>query len=529
MNKGVVKKSIVLGMILLVIGYSIIPGISGEIKQLGVKLDKNDTGEKKLYHSFFSNPPKEEWNKTFGGGLIDDAAYDVQQTSDGGFIIGGYTKSYGIATWNPWLIKTDSNGNEQWNRTYTYYSLPYLSGYIKSVQQTNDGGYILGCSFYNATSSKTNELSPFDINKQEYDYLMMMVLIKTDSNGNEIWNRTYSGVEYSWCFCVRQTTDGGYIATGGGNSTSYGSIDVYLLKTYSNGTAQWLNIYGISDMDEEGRWVQQTSDGGYIITGMSDCNYNTDWGKIWLIKTDADGIMTWNKKFEGTSFNSRIGPVTYGNSVQQTSDSGLIITGMIDNQGCLIKTDSNGNEAWRKTPFINDFSFFCFSGKQTFDGGYIATGNGLIKTDDMGNEQWNVTIPTPFQSGQQTTDGGYVIAGSTSGYYNGDAWLIKFGPESETPDLKFTITGGLGINLKITNNGTINYSGVSWQIHVEGGIFRLINYTVNGTVDIAVGKSKIVGTKMLFGFGGIKITANVDEMMKTANGIQFLILAIVKK
>jgi len=528
MNKGVVKKSIVLGMILLVIGSSILPGISGEMEQPSMKLDKKDTGEKKLYHACFSNPPNEEWNKTFGGD-VDDAAYDVQQTSEGGFIIGGYTKSYGIATWNPWLIKTDSKGNEQWNRTYNYYSLPYLSGYIKSVQQTNDGGYILGCSFYNATSSKSKELSPFDINKQEYDYLMMMVLIKTDSDGNEIWNRTYSGVEYSWCFCARQTTDGGFIATGGGNSTSYGSIDVYLLKTYPNGTMQWLKIYGTSDMDEEGHYVQQILEGGYIITGMSDCNYDTDWGKIWLIKTDANGNIVWNKKFEGTSRYFRIGPVTYGNSVQQTSDGGFIIAGIIDNQGCLLKTDSNGIEVWRKTPFINDFSFFCYSGKQISDGGYIATGNGLIKTDTLGNEQWNITIPTPFTSGQQTNDGGYIIAGSTSGYYNGDVWLIKFAPEGETPNLKFTITGGFGVHVKITNNGTTNYAGVAWQIHVEGGFFGSINYIVNGTVDIAIGELKKVGTGMLFGLGDLQITANVDEEMKTANGKQLFFFTKVKK
>jgi len=525
MNKEVIKKSIALGMILLVIGSSILPGISGQIEQQSLKSDKKDAGEKDLLHAFFSNPPKEEWNKTFGG-EADDAAYYVQQTSDGGFIIGGYTKSYGIATWNPWLIKTDFKGNEEWNRTYNFYSLDFLSGYVRSVQQTNDGGYILGCSFFNSTSTKSKELSPFDITKR--DYISLMVLIKTDSNGNEQWNKTYNGVEYSWCFYVRQTIDGGFIATGGGNSTSYGSIDVYLLKTYPNGTMQWLKTYGTSDMDEEGRWVQQTSDGGYIITGMSDCNYDTDWGKMWLIKTNANGIIVWNKKFEGTSRNSHIGPETYGNSVQQTSDNGFIIAGIIDNQGCLIKTDSNGNEEWRKIPFVNDFSFFCYSGKQTSDGGYIATGNGLIKTDTTGNEQWNVTIPTPFISGQQTTDGGYVIAGSTSGYYNGDAWLIKFGPEG-TPNLQFTITGGLGVHIKITNNGTINASGIAWQINVQGGLLGLMHKTVNGTVDIAIGKTKTVGTGMLLGLGGVQITAIVDEGTKITNGTQFFIFTLVKK
>jgi hypothetical protein len=427
---------------------------------------------------------------------------------------------------NPWLIKTDFKGNEEWNRTYSYYSLPYYSGYIQSVQQTSDGGYILGCTFYNAAPPKTKEVSPMDHHKQ--GFVSSMVLIKTDSNGNEQWNRTYSSVEYSWCFCIRQTTDGGYIATGGGNATSAGSINVYLLKTYPDGTIQWLKTYGTSDMDEEGHAVQQTSEGGYIITGMSDCNYDTDWGKIWLIKTDANGAMLWDKKFEGSSRHSLIGPETYANSVQQTSDSGFIIAGVIDNQGCLLKTDSKGNETWRKTPFLNDYSFFCYSGKQTLDGGYIATGNGLIKTDPFGNQEWNVTFPTPFTSGQQTTDGGYVIAGSTSSYYGGDVWVIKFRPEW-TSNLQVAFAGGLGVHVKITNNGTTTASGVAWQIDVQGGILGLIHKKVNGTVDIAKGETKTVETGMLLGFGGIQITATVDEGIKTADGTQFLIFTHIKK
>ena len=99
------------------------------------------------------------------------------------------------------------------------------------------------------------------------------------------------------------------------------------------------------------------------------------------------------------------------------------------------------------------YSFFCYSAKQTTDGGYIATGNGLVKTDGSGNEAWNITILTPFTAGQQTSDGGYVIAGSSNGYYNGDVWVIKFAQEPETPILSFTVTGGLGIHVKIANNG----------------------------------------------------------------------------
>jgi hypothetical protein len=360
-----------------------------------------------------------------------------------------------------------------------------------------------------------------------HGFLSSVVLIKTDSQGQEEWNRTYAGLNFSWCFCVRQTSDGGYIATGGGNASTDGSPDVFLLKTHPDGSLQWLKSYGTSDMDEEGYMVQETTDSGYIITGMSDCNYVKDWGKIWLIKTDASGTVVWDKKFEGNNGQMQVGLKNYGNSVEQTLDSGFIIAGVMNYQGCLLKTDVNGNEIWRKTPFLDGYSYFCYSAKQTTDSGYIATGNGLIKTDGSGNEVWNITIPTPFTAGQQTSDGGYVIAGSSSGYYNGDVWVIKFAPEPELPILSFTIMGGLGVHVKIANNGTMNAIGVVWHVHVEGGIFHGINHTVNGTVDVAVGETKTVGMGKFFGFGRIHVIARVGDATQTAKGKQILIFSIL--
>jgi hypothetical protein len=519
MTREVVKKSVIVGMLVLCLGVCITSCISGGSNQ---HLTVSD-GHPEILGGI---PPKEEWNKTFGGPNYDDAAYDVQQTNDGGFIIAGYAKSFGIALWNPWLIKTDSKGTMEWNKTFDYYSLPSVSGRIWSVQQTTDGGYILGCTFFNATLSNSGETRPF--HRMNHGFLSSTVLIKTDSLGNEEWNRTYAGLNYSWCFCVRQTSDGGYIATGGGNVSTDGSPNVFLLKTHTDGSLQWLKMYGTSDMDEEGHMVQETSDGGYIITGMSDCNYITDWGKMWLIKTDASGTVIWDNKFEGTTSQVSVGLKNYGNSVQQTRDSGFIIAGAMNYQGCLLKTDANGNETWRKTPFLNDAFFFGYSAKQTTDGGYIATGSGLVKTDSSGNEAWNVTLHTPFTAAQQTSDGGYVIAGSTAGYYNGDVWLIKFAPDPGTPNLSFTVTGGFGVHVKITNNGTANATGVAWQVHVEGGILHRMNHTVHGTVDVAAGETKTMKTNMFFGLGAIQVTVMVSDETKIVEGTQVLILSILK-
>ncbi|MCX6672102.1 MAG: FG-GAP repeat protein, partial [Euryarchaeota archaeon] len=111
-----------------------------------------------------------------------------------------------------------------------------------------------------------------------------------------------------------------------------------------------------------------------------------------------------------------------------------------------------------------------------------------------------------------------------NGANSGSAYVF-----TKTAGLTYSITGGLGVNLKITNTGTINVSGVPWLIHVEGGILGRINKTVNGTIDIPVGESKTVGTGMLFGFGAISITAKVADEEQTATGTQIIIFSMVKK
>jgi hypothetical protein len=204
MDNGVLTKSLVFGLLVLLLGTSLIPHTCGQIQQSRMFSERE-------HQTYSSSPPKEEWNKTFGG-ENDDFSNEVQQTKDGGFIIGGCTKSFGIALMNPWLIKTDSNGDEAWNRTYPYYSLPFISGNIRSVQQTEDNGYIIGCTL-------VNESLPID------GFISTMLLIKTDPDGNELWNRTYEGLEYSCCYCVRETSDGGFIATGGGSPTITATVN----------------------------------------------------------------------------------------------------------------------------------------------------------------------------------------------------------------------------------------------------------------------------------------------------------------
>ena len=290
----------------------------------------------------------EMWNRTFGDANFD-TGYSVQQTTDGGYILVGYTNSYGAGGTDCWLVKTDSNGTEAWNKTFG--GLSYEEAY--SVQQTTDGGYILAGRTRSYGAGKDD-----------------CWLVKTYSNGTEVWNKTFGGTDYDWAKSVQQTTDGGYILAGGTESYGDGLQDVWLLKTDSSGNEQWNKTFGGTGF-ESSMSVQQTEDGGYILAGYTT-SYGSGSNDFWLLKIDCNGTEQWNQTFGGTDADLAF-------SVQQTPDGGYILTGYTISYGAgymdfwLVKTDSSGNEQWNKTFGGPNFDE-ARSVQQTVDGGYILAG-----------------------------------------------------------------------------------------------------------------------------------------------------------
>lgn len=361
--------------------------------------------------------------KTFGG-ADTDIGNSIQQTSDGGYIITGLTKSFGIeGTVDVYLIKTDSHCNQSWYKSFGGSS----SDGGNSVQQTTDGGYII--TGYNSSHPV-------------YSLLDDVYLIKTDLQGNLLWHKKIGNDDTDQGYWVQQTIEGGYVIIGFTWSYDSNSRDVYLLKTDSQGNLEWYNTFGGSENDE-GYCVQQTTDGGYVITGYTK-SYGAGYFDIYLIKTDSQGNKEWIKTFGGTD-------TDIGYSIQQTSDGGYIITGQTNSyennkeKVYLIKTDSKGNQNWYRT-FDGLGSSIGKSIQQTFDGGYIIAGTTwdsstirasvyLIKTNSEGIQSWYKTFggtdDYKGNSVRQTSDGGYIITGSIQKYNGGGFDVIIIKTDSE--------------------------------------------------------------------------------------------------
>jgi hypothetical protein len=255
------------------------------------------------------------------GGTNDDYARTVQQTSDGGYIVAGYTESFGAGGSDIFLIKTDASGNIIWAKTYGGTNLDDAF----SVQQTTDGGYIVAGYTWSFGAGYSD-----------------IFLIKTDANGNVQWAKTYGGTNDDWAYSVQQTSDGGYIMAGTTWSFGAGWGDIFLIKTDANGNLQWAKTYGGGSYDYAYS-VQQTFDGGYIVAGTT-ASFSAGNYDIFLIKTDAKGNIQWAKTYGGTDILDSGIP-----SVQQTSDGGYILVSTTISFGAggadifLIKTDARGN------------------------------------------------------------------------------------------------------------------------------------------------------------------------------------------
>lgn len=354
------------------------------------------------------------WSLTIGG-AGDDRANAVQQATDGGYIVAGYTSSSGQGSNDAWVAKINANGSVVWQKTYGGTG----DDQANAVQQTVDGGYIVAGS--------TTSFGP---SKDAW-------VFKLDSNGAVVWQKTYGGAVTEYAYSIQQTSDGGYVVAGVTNSSGVGSGDAWVFKLDANGEVLWQNTYGNSNslMTDYARVVKQTADGGYIVAGYST---SIGSGSLWVLKLNANGTIAWQKSYYdgGNAYD-----------IRQTADGGYIIAGSVttvmfgSSNILVLKINADGSEAWQKT-YGGGSGDYSYSVVQTADGGYAVAGvtnsysAGLtdawvLKLNADGAVVWQKSYggssTDEARAIQQTEDGGFIIAGYSASFGTTgiDAWVLK--------------------------------------------------------------------------------------------------------
>jgi len=358
-----------------------------------------------------------QWQNTIGG-EGDDRLHSLNQTSDEGYILGGWSDSNNsgdkiensLGGRDYWVVKLDATGAIEWQNTIggNGDDVPF------SLQQTTEGGYIIGgWSDSNISADKTEN------GKGGIDYWV----VKLDATGVIEWQNTIGGGDGDALSSIQQTLDGGYILGGSSYSNisgdktenSNGGNDYWVVKLDATGAIQWQNTIG-GNNDDELRSVLQTADGGYILGGFSYSNISGDKAEnssglndYWVVKLDVTGAIQWQNTIGGNGIEHLL-------SLQQTADGGYILGGVSASNSSGDKTEN------------------CWG---PLDG-------WVVKLSATGVIQWQNTIGGNAWDGiisvHQTTDNGYILGASSDSNISGnktencwgdyDYWVIKLAPET---------------------------------------------------------------------------------------------------
>jgi hypothetical protein len=298
----------------------------------------------------------------------------VKELQDGSLIAAGFTMSSTNYSKDILVIKTDAQGNLEWQRSYG----DVQDETANSIDISSDGGFII-------SGEVINENTGFSL----------CYLIKIDDEGELAWSNTFGGSLNDNGHSVISTNDAGFTITGMTRSLGDSNGDMWLIKVNVNGQMEWERTYG-GDYTESGRTIQQTVDGGYIIIGQTE-SIALGYNDAYLIKTDAQGNEMWSQIFGGQG-------TDHGRQVVSTLDEGYLISGYTDSFGTLggfnfwlVKANPLGELEWQKF-YGEQGDDRGLSGIQTSDGGYAIAGYSnsgasnvsdilFIKTDDNGNAE----------------------------------------------------------------------------------------------------------------------------------------------
>jgi hypothetical protein len=358
------------------------------------------------------------------GGSSEDFAWSIIQSSDGGYVVAGWTQSFGAGGRDIYVVKLDSSGNIIWTKTIGGSS----DDEAFSIIQSSDGGYVV--------AGWTQSLGAG--NRDIY-------LVKLDSGGNVMWTKTIGGSSEDGAGPIIQSSDGGYVVAGWTESFGAGWWDIYLVKLDSAGNVQWTKTIGGSSWDFA-LSITQSSDGGYVVAGLT-LSFGAGGSDMYVVKLDSSGNVIWTKTIGGSDWD-------VATSIIQSSDGGYVVAGQTSSFGAggydiyVAKLDSSGNVQWAKTIGGSDndgavavtdgnvvIIYIVGSITQSSDGGYVVAGGTqsfgaggsdfyVVKLDSSGNVVWTKTIgggvTDVATSIIQSLDGGYVVAGWTWSFGEGD-------------------------------------------------------------------------------------------------------------
>lgn len=342
-----------------------------------------------------------QWQKCLGGSG-DDRATDIQQTSDGGFIVAGQSDSNnGDVSGNPgssdyWIVKLNSSGDLDWQRS--------LGGAgfdaARSVQQTLDGGYIV------AGSSDSND-GDVSGNNGATDYWV----VKLNNAGTIEWQKSFGGSGNDNASAIRQISDGSYLVAGASESIdgdvigNQGGWDMWVLKLDPFGDLQWQRSLGGTGDDGAGS-IHETSDNGYIVAGSTgsndgDVSGNHGLDDCWVVKLDASGVLQWQKTLGGSG-------VDLANSIHQTLDGGYIVGA---------STSSNDGDVTGNSGGAYDYWVVKLNGSGSLQWQKAMGGSG----DDRSASTWRTSDGGSILAGLSNSNDGDV-SGNNGGY---DYWVVK--------------------------------------------------------------------------------------------------------
>ena len=269
-----------------------------------------------------------QWHKSIGGFDFGernrDYAYSLIQTTDGGYVLAGYT-------WRPviggylmvYIVKIDENGDFQWSRVFGGTGVSIA----RSIIQTTDGGFAI--AGYARISNADN-----------------FYIIKLDENGNIQWNTAVGGPLDDRAYSIIQTADGGYAIAGETLSYAFSGANqnMYIVKLDSIGILQWTSVVGGNRRDVA-YGIIQSDDGGYVAAGLTvSFGYNETWPHIYIVKLDENGELIWSKTVGNTSSD-------FAHSITKTNEGGFAVAGVTYSYPTLpsvpniyiVKFDGEGN------------------------------------------------------------------------------------------------------------------------------------------------------------------------------------------